>query len=89
MNVSTRKRFFVFIVLSLALGYALLILGAYAGQSRLIYPRRGTGELPELAGAELETLASKTGRKVFASGSPIRSWRWPTRSSSWISLQKN
>jgi fermentation-respiration switch protein FrsA (DUF1100 family) len=60
----------VFALLSVVVGYALLMLGAYAGQGRLIYPRRGGGSVPELAGARLEALEGKTGRKVFALHAP-------------------
>jgi fermentation-respiration switch protein FrsA (DUF1100 family) len=72
VTLPTRKRLLVLIALSLVLGYALLTLGAFAGQSRLIYPRRGGGGVPELdhERARLETLTSKTGRKVFALYAP-------------------
>jgi len=49
---------------TLALGYALILLGAFAVQRRLIYPARGTGAAPELPGATLETLAAPGGRAV-------------------------
>jgi fermentation-respiration switch protein FrsA (DUF1100 family) len=70
VTLPKRKRLFVLVIVALVIGYALLTLGAYAGQSRLIYPRRGGGETPELAGARLETIASKAGRKVFALYAP-------------------
>jgi alpha-beta hydrolase superfamily lysophospholipase len=70
VNLQKQKRLFVIVLVSLVVGYALLILGAFAGQGRLIYPRRGDGDTPELTGARLETLASKTGRKVFALYAP-------------------
>lgn len=61
------------VIVALVIGYALLTLGAYAGHSRLIYPRRGTGAVPELESARLETFASKTGRNVFALYAPPES----------------
>jgi len=72
LTLPTRKRLFVIVIVSLVLGYALLTLGAYAGQNRLIYPRRGTGDVPEVdpLRARLETIASKTGRKVYALYAP-------------------
>ena len=54
------------VLISVVTGYALLVLGAFAGQRWLIYPRRGTGTAPVLEGATLERLAGADGRTVFA-----------------------
>ena len=46
--------------------YAFIAFTAFALQRRLIYPVRGSGAPPELAGATLEKLAGKGGRTVHA-----------------------
>jgi uncharacterized protein len=59
------KRFVMFVLAALATAYVLIVLGAYAGQRRLIYPgARGSGAVPLVAGATLERLAGVNGRTV-------------------------
>ena len=50
----------------LALGYAVVVGAAYAGQGALIYPVRGRGDMPAVAGARLERIAGPDGSTVFA-----------------------
>ena len=57
---------------TLIVAYALLVLGAFAGQRRLIYPARGTGAIPELAGTTLEKLRARDGSTVHALYSEAR-----------------
>lgn len=59
------------VLISVVAGYALLVLGAFASQRWLIYPRRGTGEVPVLPGTTLEKLAGAD-RTVFALYAPAR-----------------
>jgi pimeloyl-ACP methyl ester carboxylesterase len=59
-----RKRLVLLVVATLALGYALLVLGAFAGQRRLIYPARGSGATPDVAGTTIEKLALPDGSIV-------------------------
>jgi fermentation-respiration switch protein FrsA (DUF1100 family) len=52
------------------LGYSALALGVYLGQRRLLYPVRGSGAIPKLAGATLEKIPGKSGRTVYALYAP-------------------
>ncbi len=54
------------LALAIAALYALVALGACALQRRLIYPYRGVGRAPELAGSTLETMQGADGRRVHA-----------------------
>jgi uncharacterized protein len=64
--LSPRKRFVMIILAALVGAYALVTLGAYSGQRRLVYPYRGAGQAPVVAGASLEKLAGAGGRTVHA-----------------------
>jgi fermentation-respiration switch protein FrsA (DUF1100 family) len=50
----------------IALGYAAVTGAAYFGQRALIYPVRGRGAVPELAGSRLEQIPAPDGSTVFA-----------------------
>jgi fermentation-respiration switch protein FrsA (DUF1100 family) len=69
---TAHKRFVMLVLAALALAYALIVLGVYAGQRRLIYPARGVGAVPELAEATLEKLAGANGRTVHVLYSQAR-----------------
>jgi fermentation-respiration switch protein FrsA (DUF1100 family) len=56
----------VLLVSTVVAAYALLALGLYVGQRRLIYPARGSGAVPALTGATLETLTASDGSAVHA-----------------------
>jgi len=65
MLIVRQKRIVQILVVSIA-AYVLLAFGAYALQRRLLYPRRGSGAVPELSGATLETFTGTGGNKVHA-----------------------
>jgi uncharacterized protein len=54
------------VIVGCVFAYALLAFAAFSLQRRLIYPVRGSGDIPELAGATLEKLPGKGGRTVHA-----------------------
>jgi uncharacterized protein len=62
----SRTRRAMQVVVGCLVVYAFIALVAFSLQRRLIYPVRGSGAPPELAGATLEKLAGKDGRTVYA-----------------------
>ena len=52
------------VLATVVVAYSLLMLGATIGQRRLVYPYRGTGHMPRVAGATLEKLEGADGRTV-------------------------
>jgi alpha-beta hydrolase superfamily lysophospholipase len=61
-----RKKRFVSLVLAIVGTYVLVAALVFALQGRITYPYRGTGRVPDLPGATLETIAGVDGRRVHA-----------------------